>query len=70
VSITYTTETKGATSSGIFPVENGPIEMLVGDRKNIRAGPYTSRIKFLVAAITNINFLHLIGVPLPLYTAR
>ena len=48
------TETKGATSSGIFPVENGPIEMLVGDRKNIRAGLYTSRLKFLAAAITNI----------------
>ena len=29
VSITYTAETKGATSSDIFPVENGPIEMLV-----------------------------------------
>ena len=38
VSITYTAGTKGATNFGIFPVENGPIEMLVGDRKNIRAG--------------------------------
>ena len=37
VSISYTTGTKGATSCGIFPVENGPIELLVGDRKNIRA---------------------------------
>jgi hypothetical protein len=29
---------KGATSSGIFPVENGPIGLLVGDRENTRAG--------------------------------
>jgi FKBP-type peptidyl-prolyl cis-trans isomerase 2 len=54
VSITYTAEIKGATSSDIFPVENGPIELLVGDRKNIRAGLYTGRSGFLVAAITNI----------------
>jgi hypothetical protein len=57
VSITYTAETKGATSSDIFLVENGPIEMLVGDRENIRAGLYTSRSRLLVAVITSIMTL-------------
>jgi hypothetical protein len=55
VSIPYNIETKGATSSDIFPVENGPIKVLVGDRKNSRAGLCTGCSRFLFAAITNIN---------------
>ena len=61
VSISYTAETKGATSSGIFPVENGLAKVLVGDRKNSRAGLYACRSRLLVAAITNINRVHMDG---------
>ena len=43
ISISYTTETKTATSSDIFPVDNGPIQMPVGDPENVRARLYTSR---------------------------